>query len=467
MRYRYLLPSSPFPPVLLPLPSSFKEKTGLPLVPYFSASKLAWCLDNIPGLRADAEAGLALAGTIDSFLIWRLTRDANSSSSSSSSDKKSSGGLHVTDVSNASRTMLLNIHTLKWDAELCAAFRVPLRMLPSVVPSSGAVGKGAQFSPLPGVPIAGILGDQQAALFGQACFSPGDAKNTYGTGCFLLLNAGFNVPNPPTDSGLLTTIAYQRAGHPVVYALEGSVAVAGAAVSWLRDALKIIESPQEMEALAASVPDAGGSVLVPAFNGLFAPHWRSDARGAWVGLSAGVGRAHLARATLEAVAHQSRELLTSMERALGADAPRGALRVDGGMTANALLMQLQADYTGRRCVRPVVVETTALGAAYAAGLATGFWKDEAQLRAQWREDRSWVPQAKPEDVIKSCRDWDRALARTLYWQGGGADQALTLLPKAQNDLARKQLISLVGAFCTGALIATLGWIGMSQHLRRK
>ena len=351
--------------------------------------------------------------------------------------------------------MLFDIHSLQWDVDLCSAFRVPPRMLPRVVPSSGVVGHGAHNSPIPGVPIAGILGDQQAALFGQACFAPGDAKNTYGTGCFLLLNAGTTAPSPPPSSGLLTTIAYQRAGQPVVYALEGSVAVAGAAVSWLRDALKIIDSPHEIEALALSVPDAGGAVLVPAFNGLFAPHWRSDARGAWVGLSAGVGRAHLARATLEAVAHQSRELLAAMEGALGAAAPRGALRVDGGMTANGLLMQLQADLTGRRCVRPVVSETTALGAAYAAGLAVRFWVDEAQLSKQWREDRSWEPRAKEADVAKACRDWERALARTLHWHGVGEDKALALLPRCQVEAERSRLAALALAFCAGSAATLL------------
>jgi glycerol kinase len=337
-------------------------------------------------------------------------------------------------------------------------------MLPRIVPSSGAVGRASAASPLPGVAIAGILGDQQAALFGQACFAPGDAKNTYGTGCFLLLNAGEAPPAPPRGSGLLVTIAYQLQGRAAVYALEGSVSVAGAAVSWLRDALRVIDSPRQLEALAASVPDAGGCVLVPAFNGLFAPHWRADARGAWVGLSAGTTRAHLARATLEAVAHQSRELLEAMERGLGAAAaPRGDLRVDGGMTANGLLMQLQADLTGRRCVRPVVAETTALGAAYAAGLASGFWSGQAELSAQWRADAAWAPAASPQAVAASCRDWDRALARCLHWHAPAAagdgpetDEALALLPARARALARLRERALLAAAAAGAALTLLG-----------
>ena len=396
-----------------PKPSRFRAQTGLPLVPYFTASKLAWCLENVPGLRADAEAGRALAGTIDSFLIWRLT----------------GGREHATDVTNASRTLLFNIHTLTWDDALLRAFGVPRAMLPRVVSSSTRVAQCAASSALAGVPIAGVLGDQQAALFGQVCFSPGDAKNTYGTGCFLLMNAGTVVPKPPVEAGLLVTVAYQIGSAPPVYALEGSVAVAGAAVSWLRDNLGLISSPAELETLAASVPHTSGAVFVPAFNGLFAPHWRTDARGVLVGLSGAVGRAQIARATLEAVAHQPRELLGAMEAGAGAAVKGADLKVDGGMTVNNTLMQFQADVTGRRCVRPVVAETTALGAAYAAGLAVGFWKDQNALQSQWKESAAWAPAMPAADVAKSVLNWDRALARALHWQvtEPKADATLALL----------------------------------------
>jgi glycerol kinase len=310
-------------------------------------------------------------------------------------------------------------------------------MLPAVLPSSHVYGSCAPSSVLPGVPISGILGDQQSALFGQACFSPGDAKNTYGTGCFLLMNTGTSAAPHRPGSGLLTTIAYQLSGQRPVYALEGSVAVGGAAVSWLRDNLQIIGSAGAIEQLAASVPDTAGAVFVPAFNGLYAPHWRSDARGVLVGLSGAVTRAHLARATLEAVAHQSRELLAAMQAEAGGSSSAdsasssssssacgsGVLKVDGGMTANSLLMQFQADVTGRRCVRPVVAETTALGAAYAAGLAVGFWGSLEQLAGHWQHSQAWEPSMPSQQVQQHIEQWDRALARSLHWVQSPAGSA--------------------------------------------
>ena len=396
----------------------FRAKTGLPLVPYFSASKLAWLLDEgVPGLRARAERGEVLFGTVDTFLLWRMT----------------GGRVHATDVTNASRTLLFNIHTLAWDEELLAAFGVPAAMLPQVRPSShvfgacGAQGAGAEpdldtacapLAALEGVPVGGILGDQQAALFGQACFAPGDAKNTFGTGCFLLMNTGAEAV--ASRSGLLTTVAYQLEGQRgATYALEGSVAVGGSLVSWLRDNLGLIGSAAESEALAASVPDSAGCVFVPAFNGLFAPHWRSDARGVITGVSGHTRRAHVVRAALESVAFQSLELVRAMDadRAGGGGGSTGgarqALRVDGGMVANSLLMQFQADVAGRAVVRPVVTETTALGAAYAAGLAVGFWRDLAELKAQWRADRTWQPQMPREEASRRVAAWDRAVQKSL------------------------------------------------------
>jgi len=401
----------------------FRAKTGLPLVPYFSASKLAWLLDNVPGLRAQAEAGDALFGTVDSFLLWRLT----------------GGKVHATDVTNASRTLLFDINTLGWDTQLLEAFRVPAAMLPEVRPSSGrfgvcagAAGAGASrldaaarpIACLEGVPVAGVLGDQQSALFGQACFAPGDAKNTYGTGCFLLMNTG----TAPVASrhGLLSTVAYQIGGEgegappqPCVYALEGSVSVAGALVSWLKNNVGLISSAAETESLASSVPDSGGAVFVPAFNGLFAPHWRSDARGVLTGLSGHTTRAHIVRAALEAIAFQSLEIIRTMQRDREAGAGGGraaagaALRVDGGMTANSLLMQFQADLAGCDVVRPVVAETTALGAAYAAGLAVGFWRDLAELKTHWKAGAVWKPSMRPEQAQALVTAWARAVEKSL------------------------------------------------------
>ena len=381
----------------------FAPITGLPLLPYFSASKLAWLLDNVPGARAAAESGTALAGTVDAYLLHRLT------------------GVHATDVSNASRTGLMNIRSLAWDAPTAAAYRIPLRCLPTIRPSSCRFGTCVETpgSPYGGMPVGGVLGDQQAALFGQACFAPGDAKATYGTGCFLLMNTG-GVP-VTSAHGLLTTVAYQLEGAPPVYALEGSVAVAGSVVSWLRDNLGVISSSSEVEPLAASVPDSGGVSFVPAFNGLFAPHWQSDARGLLIGLSGHTTKAHIVRAALEGVAFQARELLDAMAGDAGTAGRAGEagppppLRVDGGMTANSLLLQFQADITGRVVVKPVVAETTALGAAYAAGLNSGFWASTAELAGQWKVGAVYNPRLSPGDALHAAAVWGEAQARSVGW----------------------------------------------------
>ncbi len=333
----------------------FRSITGLPLATYFSAPKLRWMLDHVPHLRADAEKGDALFGTIDSWLIWNLT------------------GRHVTDVTNASRTMLMNLGTLDWDETMLSVFDIPRAMLPEIVASSDASTFGVTDE---GIPICGVVGDQQAALMGQACFEPGESKNTYGTGCFLLLNTGEKIVQ--SNAGLLTTVAYQRAGSKPVYALEGSIAVTGSLVQWLRDNLGIIHRSADIEPLAASVPDSGGVYFVPAFSGLFAPYWRSDARGTIVGMTRFTNSAHLARAALEATAFQTRDVIDAMATDCGV--PLKTLKVDGGMSVNDLLMQFQSDLLGVPVVRPKITETTALGAAYAAGLAVGFWKSEDELR---------------------------------------------------------------------------------------
>jgi glycerol kinase len=370
-------------------PDRLRAITGLPLSTYFSGPKARWLLDSTPGLRARAEAGEVLLGTIDAFLIWHLT-----------------GGVHVTDVTNASRTLLMDLRTLDWSGECLDVVGVPRAMLPEIRSSSEVYGTVSGGTALDGVPIAGVLGDQQAALFGQACFAPGEAKSTYGTGSFLLVNTG---AQPVASQELLSTVAYKLGDAPAAYALEGSIAVTGAAVRWLRDQLGIIESAEAVEALAASVDDTGDVYFVPAFSGLFAPRWRPDARGAIVGLTAYSTRAHIARATLEATAWQTREVLD----AAGADLPE--LRVDGGMTANALLMQLQADVLGVPVVRPRVTETTALGAAYAAGLAVGVWGSLDEVRANWREDRRWQPALAREDVERRYARWRAAVERSLGW----------------------------------------------------
>jgi len=385
-------------------PNRFRAQTGLPIAAYFSASKMRWLLDQVPGLAADAQAGRALLGTIDSWLLWNLTGGTN-------------GGHHATDVTNASRTQLMNLRTLDWDDDLLEAFGVPRAALPRILPSSitgpfGATAKDGPFGAR--VPVTAALGDQQAALVGQTCFAPGEAKNTYGTGCFLLLNTGTEAVT--SRHGLLTTVAYQFGDAPVRYALEGSVAVAGALVQWLRDNLGLIDAAAAVEELARSVPDNGDVYLVPAFSGLFAPHWRSDARGVVVGLTQFAHRGHLARAALEATAFQTQELLEAM--AADAGKPVRELRVDGGMVGNELLMQFQADLLGVPVARPAVAETTALGAAYAAGLAVGFWPNEAALRLHWTTVQRWQPQMPAERRDVLLARWRQAVERTLGWVHG-------------------------------------------------
>jgi glycerol kinase len=377
------------------------ERTGLPPATYFSAPKLQWILDNVAGVRAAAEAGRALFGTVDSWIIWNLTGGPN-------------GGHHATDVTNASRTQLMNLRTLQWDDELLALFGIPRRMLPVIHDSSSATAYGTTRADGPlgtAVPIAGNLGDQHAATVGQVCFSPGEAKNTYGTGNFLLLNTGGEIV--ASRSGLLTTTGYKFERGDPVYALEGSVAVTGSAVQWLRDQMEVIRSAAEIEPLAASVPDAGGMYFVPAFSGLFAPYWRPDARGAIVGLSRFHTRAHVARATLESICYQTRAVLDAMVHDAGVRID--VLKVDGGATVNNLLMQLQADILGVPVVRPVVAETTALGAAYAAGVAVGFWTDLESLRGQWQADRRWEPQWSADQREAAYRGWQKAVGRSLDW----------------------------------------------------
>jgi glycerol kinase len=372
-----------------------RSKAGLPPATYFSGGKLQWLLENVAGLRADAERGDALFGTVDTWLLWNLTE----------------GAVHLTDVTNASRTMLMDLATLDWDDELCAIFGVPRAMLPSIAASVHEFGVATAPGALGGVTIGGVLGDQQAATMGQACFAPGEAKNTYGTGNFLLLNTGSD--RYASRSGLLTTPAYQLGSGPAVFALEGSVAVTGSAVQWLRDQLGIIGGAAESEDLARKVPDTAGLYFVPAFSGLFAPYWRPDARGAIVGMSRFHTNAHLARATLEAICYQTRDVVEAMTRDCGVRLD--LLKVDGGVTANDLCMQLQADILGVGVSRPVVAETTALGAAYAAGLAVGFWHGTDELRANWRESRRWEPSWSDDRREAGYAGWKKAIDRTLNW----------------------------------------------------
>ena len=374
--------------------NTVRSKTGLVLDPYFSATKLAWLLDSIPGLRLRAKRGELAFGTVDSWLAWKL----------------SGGALHVTDVSNASRTMLYDIHAGDWDDALLTLFRIPRSLLPRVLPSSHLYGESIKSVFGAAIPIAGIAGDQQAALFGQACHSPGMAKNTYGTGCFMLLNTGANAV--PSRHGLLTTRCAQRGTKPQ-YALEGGVFIAGAVVQWLRDGLGFIRSSAEIEALAASVEDAGGVYLVPAFAGLGAPHWDAYARGTMLGLTRGTTRAHIARAALEAIAFQSAEVLQSMQKDSGIRLKE--LRVDGGAAANDMLMQFQADLLGVPVLRPKVLETTALGAAYLAGLATGVWKNTAAIGRQWAVGRRFEPAMGRAEAGARMSGWTRALERSKGW----------------------------------------------------
>jgi glycerol kinase len=379
----------------------FRPKVGLPLATYFSGPKVKWILDNVPGVRAAAERGDAIFGNIDTWEIWLLTGGPN-------------GGSHVTDVSNASRTMLMNLETLDWDQEILDIMGIPRQMLPKVVPSSDPNTWGTTRADGPfgaAIPVCGDAGDQQAALMGQTCFSPGEAKNTYGTGCFMLLNTGTEIV--PSKSGLLTTLGYKIGNQPAVYCLEGSIAITGALVQWLRDNLGMIEKSADVEALAGTVEDNGGIYFVPAFSGLFAPYWRSDARGVIVGLTRYVNKGHIARAALEATAFQTREVLDAMKKDSGVDLT--ALKVDGGMVYNELLMQFQADILNVPVVRPVVAETTSLGAAYAAGLAVGFWNNLEDLRSNWLVDKTWQPQMDDAHRQKEYKGWLKAVTRTFDW----------------------------------------------------
>ena len=374
----------------------FRSRTGLPLATYFSGPKAAWLLANVEGLAGPAATGRAVMGTIDSWVVWNLTGGVR-------------GGRHVTDVTNASRTLLMDLDTLDWSDCLLEAMGVPRPMMAEIVPSIGRIGEGVGV--LGGVPISAILGDQHAALFGQACYEPGEAKNTYGTGCFMLMNTG--PRKVPSAHGLLTTLGYQIAGEDPVYALEGSVAVTGALVQWLRDNLGLISASDEVEALAAEVEDNGDVYFVPAFSGLFAPHWRSDARGVITGLTRFARKGHLARAALEATAYQTREVLEAMRA--DSRVALTELKVDGGMVVNDLLMQFQADILDVPVVRPRVNETTALGAAYGAGLAEEFWEGTDVLRENWREERRWTPSMPPDARELRYRKWKMAVDRSLGW----------------------------------------------------
>ncbi len=375
----------------------FRRETGLPLATYFSGPKVRWILDNVAGARAAALEGELLFGNVDSYLIWWLTGGPQT-------------GVHVTDVTNASRTLLMDLHTLEWSDELLDTIGVPRTVLPRICSSSEVYGR-VSVGPLAGVPVAGDLGDQQAATVGQACYDVGEAKNTYGTGNFMLLNTGTEVV--PSQSGLLTTVAYKLGDQAASYALEGSIAITGALVQWLRDNLGIIQTSAEVEALARTVADNGGIYFVPAFSGLFAPYWKSDARGVIVGMTRYVTKGHIARAALEATAYQTREVLDAMEADSGVGL--NALKVDGGMVFDETLMQFQADILGVSVIRPKVAETTALGAAYAAGLATGVWTNLADLRQNWHVDRTWEPDMDRARREELYREWKRAVTRTFGW----------------------------------------------------
>jgi len=374
----------------------FRSKVGLPLATYFSGPKIKWILDNVDGVRERAQRGEVLFGNIDSWCIWNLTGGPD-------------GGAHVTDVTNASRTMLMNLETLDWDDEILGIMGIPRAMLPQIKPSSEVYGEAK--GTLAGIPVAGDLGDQQAALFGQTAFDVGDAKNTYGTGNFLLLNTGTTPVQ--SKSGLLTTLGYKIGSQPAVYCLEGAIAITGALVQWLRDNLGLIKKSPEVEDLAKTVEDNGGVYFVPAFSGLFAPYWRSDARGAIVGLTRYVTKGHIARAALEATAWQTREVVDAMNADSGVALKE--LKVDGGMVYNDLLMQFQADVLGVPVIRPTVAETTSLGAAYAAGLAVGFWKEVNDLRANWGKDKDWSPRMDKAEVDREYKQWKKAVTRTFDW----------------------------------------------------
>ncbi len=374
----------------------FRDKTGLPIATYFSGPKIKWILENVDGIRDQAESGDVIFGNIDTFVIWLLTGGPD-------------GGVHVTDVTNASRTMMMDLKTLDWDEEILGILGVPRAMLPAIKASSEVYGDAK--GDLSGIPVAGDLGDQQAALFGQTCFSVGEAKNTYGTGNFLLLNTGNEIV--PSKSGLITGLGYKIGDQPAVYMLEGSIAITGALVQWLRDNIGLIPNAPEVENLAKTVDDNGGVYFVPAFSGLFAPYWRNEARGVIAGLTRYVNKGHIARATLEATAWQTREVVDAMNTDSGVDLT--SLKVDGGMVYNELLMQFQADVLDVPVIRPTVAETTSLGAAYAAGLATGFWSEVEDLRANWGKDKEWQPQMDPQEREKEYAFWKKAVTRTFDW----------------------------------------------------
>jgi glycerol kinase len=376
----------------------FRAQTGLPLATYFSGPKVRWILDNVDGARERAEAGDLLFGNMDTWCIWNLTGGTN-------------GGIHMTDVSNASRTLMMDLNTLSWDESIASTIGVPASMLPEIRPSAAVYGEVKSGGGFQGVKIAGDLGDQQAATFGQTCFSPGEAKNTYGTGNFLLLNTGTEAVQ--SKAGLITTVGYKIGDQDAIYCLEGSIAVTGSLIQWLRDNLKLIKAAPEVEELAESVEDNGGCYIVPAFSGLFAPYWKSNARGVIAGLTRFVNHGHIARAALEATAYQSREVVEAMNADSGVDLE--SLKVDGGMVANDLLMQFQADLLGVPVIRPQVAETTALGAAYAAGLATGFWADQESLRENWQEDKRWEPKMDPGQRDEYYKYWKKAVTRTFDW----------------------------------------------------
>jgi len=376
----------------------FHDKTGLTLSPYFSGTKIRWILDNVEGVRERAENGELLFGNMDTWVLWNSTGGPD-------------GGLHVTDPTNASRTLLMDLETLEWDPDICRQIGVPTSMLPEIRSSSEVYGHFRERGVFGGLPIAGILGDQQAATFGQACLSPGEAKNTYGTGNFLLLNTG--TERVLSSNGLLTTVGYKIGSNDTVYCLEGSIAVTGSLVQWLRDNLGLIGTAPEIEQIARTVDDNGGAYFVPAFSGLFAPHWRSDARGAIVGLTRFVNRGHLARAVLEATAFQTREVIEAMNADSGV--PLKSLKVDGGMVGNELLMQFQADILGVPVIRPTVSETTALGAAYAAGLAVGFWEGENDIRSNWSKDKQWDPLMAKDRRNREYSQWQKAVTKTFDW----------------------------------------------------
>lgn len=373
----------------------FKDKTGLPISTYFSSLKIQWLLENVAGLREDAEKGLALFGNMDTFTVWNLT----------------GGALHITDVTNASRTQLMNLKSLKWDTEILEKLNIPISILPEIRPSSQIYGN-ITAEPLAGIPLSGILGDQQAALVGQTCFKPGEAKNTYGTGCFMLLNTGEKIV--PSKFGLLTTLAYQFENQPPHYALEGSVAVTGSLVQWLRDNLGIIKNSKDIQTLAQTVEDNGDTYFVPAFSGLYAPYWEPSARGIIAGLTRFVNKGHIARAALEATAYQTLDVLNAMEK--DAEIKLSSLKVDGGMVVNELLMQFQADVLRVPVIRPTMIETTALGAAYAAGLATGFWKTTQELTENWGKDKEWSPAMDDAQRNKYIKGWQKAVERARNWE---------------------------------------------------